>query len=210
MFFMQIKEKINNIYDELDKNSPKSIEFLTADSTWQLLICIILSAQTTDKQVMKVALELFKRFPTLESFAKADVDDIKESIKSIGFYNAKANNIKLTAESIVNDFNGSVPLDIEKLISLPGVGRKTANCIIGHTTGKGAVIVDTHFKRVVNRLGLVKTEDPEKIEEKIKKLLPSEKQFRFSMTANLFGREICHARSPECDKCYLKNYCIVI
>ena len=159
---------------------------------------------------MKVAPELFKRFPTLESFAKADVDDIKESIKSIGFYNAKANNIKLTAESIVNDFNGSVPLDIEKLISLPGVGRKTANCIIGHTTGEGAVIVDTHFKRVVNRLGLVKTEDPEKIEEKIKKLLPSEKQFRFSMTANLFGREICHARSPECDKCYLKNYCIVI
>lgn len=207
---MRIKEKINIIYNALDENSPKHIEFLTADTTWQLLMCIILSAQTTDRQVMKVAPVLFNRFPTLYSLSKADVSEIKECIKSIGFYNAKANNIKLTATSLVNDYNEEVPLDIKKLTSLPGVGRKTANCIIGHTTGKGAVIVDTHFKRVVNRLGLVKTEDPEKIEESIKKLLPSEKQFRFSMTANLFGREICHSRSPECDKCYLKKYCIVI
>lgn len=207
---MRVKEKINIIYDLLDENSPENIEFLTASSVWQLLICIILSAQTTDKQVMKAAPSLFERFPSLESFDSADVEDIKECIKSIGFYNAKANNIKQTAHILLSEYNGEVPLDIDKLTKLPGVGRKTANCIIGHTLGKGAVIVDTHFIRLTNRLGLVETKDPEKIEMEIKKLLPCEKQFRFSMTANLFARDVCHARSPECDKCYLKKYCTVI
>ena len=204
---MTKKEKAKAIYELLNKNSPEKIEFLTANATWQLLVCIILSSQTTDKMVMKVAPHLFEKFPSLEALSIADVNEIKSCIKSIGFYNAKANNIKRTAEILHTEYNDEVPLSIDELTKLPGVGRKTANCIIGHTLGKDAIIVDTHFKRVVNRLGLTKTEDPEKIEAEMKKLFASEEQFRFSMTANLFGREICHSRSPNCEVCYLKEFC---
>lgn len=206
---MKKQEKINAVYTLLDENSPKVIEFLKAPTIWQLLICIILSSQTTDKQVMKVSEHLFKRFTSLSDFMNSPLDDIKDEIKSIGFYNAKAKNIKETARILCTEFNGEVPLDIDTLTALPGVGRKTANCIIGHAKGEDAVIVDTHFKRVVNRLGLTKSSDPQKIEMEIRKLLPPQKTFRFSMTANLFGREICHARGAECEKCYLREFCTV-
>ena len=202
-------DKLTQIYILLDTHSPQTIEFLTADATWKLLICIILSSQTTDKQVMKVSEHLFKRFKTIDDFKNASLDDIREEIKSIGFYNAKAKNIKETCKIISEKYNNEVPLDIEKLIELPGVGRKTANCIIGHSTNLGAIIVDTHFRRVVTRLGLTKNKDPEKIEKEFKKLLPPEKQFRFSMTVNLYGRTTCHSQNPECEKCYLREFCIV-
>lgn len=206
---MTKRERAKQIYDLLDKNSPEKIEFLTADATWKLLICIILSSQTTDKMVMKVAPHLFEKYSSVEALANADVDGIKDCIKSIGFYNAKANNIKHTAEILHTEYNDEVPLSLERLIELPGVGRKTANCIIGHTLGEGAIIVDTHFKRVVNRLGLTKTENPEKIETEIKKLFTPKEQFRFSMTANLFGRDVCHSRNPACGRCTLQSFCKV-
>lgn len=205
---MRLKEKAHVIYTLLDKNSPADIQFLTATSTWRLLISIILSAQTTDKMVMKVTPVLFEKFPTVEALANADENEIKDCIKSIGFYNAKAKNIKETCRILHEKYHDEVPLNIEELITLPGVGRKTANCIIGHTTGENAIIVDTHFARVVNRLGLTKSKEPEKIEAEMKKLFTSSEQFRFSMTANLFGREICHARNPECEKCYLSDFCV--
>lgn len=206
---MNKKERASEIYKLLDENSPSKIEFLRADETWKLLVCIILSSQTTDKMVMRVTPHLFEMFPTIEAMANADVNEIKECIKSIGFYNAKANNIKETCRILHSAYNDEVPLSIELLVRLPGVGRKTANCIIGHTTEKNAIIVDTHFKRVVNRLGLTKQNDPEKIESEMKKLFLPEEQFRFSMTANLFGREICHSRNPLCERCYLKEFCTV-
>ena len=204
---MNIKTKAALIADTLDAHYPPKIEFLHFKSNFELLIAVILSAQTTDEQVMRVVPDLFAKYPTPQKMAKAPVEDLEDLIHATGFFRAKAKNIKATSQKLLDMYGGVVPDTIEELVKLPGVGRKCANVVIGTVFDKPAVIVDTHFKRVTYRLGLTKNTEPDKIEADIRKILPAEKQYRFSMTANLHGRECCHARKPECDICILKDLC---
>ena len=204
---MDKKSKAVLIADTLDSHYPPEIQFLHFKNSFELLIAVILSAQTTDEQVMRVVPALFAKFPTPEKMAKADIPVLEKLIHATGFFHAKAKNIKATSQKLIELYGGVVPDTIEELIKLPGVGRKTANVVVGTLFDKPAVIVDTHFKRVTYRLGLTKNTEPDKVEADIRKLLPPEKQYRFSMTANLHGRECCHARKPECDACLLKDLC---
>ena len=204
---MDKKSKAVLIADTLDSHYPPEIQFLHFKNSFELLIAVILSAQTTDEQVMRVVPALFDKFPTPEKMAKADIPVLEKLIHATGFFHAKAKNIKATSQKLLELYAGVVPSTIEELIKLPGVGRKTANVVVGTLFDKPAVIVDTHFKRVTYRLGLTRNTEPDKVEADIRKLLPPEKQYRFSMTANLHGRECCHARKPECDACLLKDLC---
>ncbi len=200
--------KINKIYDQIETIAPKEIIFLKQTDPFELLICVILSAQTTDENVNKVAPFLFEKYPNALSLSKANQKDVEKIIHSTGFYKAKAKNIIECSKSLVENFDCKIPSTIEELITLKGVGRKTANVIVGHIYNKGAIIVDTHFKRMCLRLGLTKTEDPKKIELEIKKILEEKKQYRFSMTLNWFGRTYCKARKPLCNNCILVDYCV--
>ena len=204
---MDKKSKAILIADTLDSHYPPEIQFLHFKNSFELLIAVILSAQTTDEQVMRVVPALFAKYPTPQKMAKAPVENLEDLIHATGFFHAKAKNIKATSQKLLELYGGVVPSTIEELIKLPGVGRKTANVVVGTLFDKPAVIVDTHFKRVTYRLGLTKNTEPDKVEADIRKLLPPEKQYRFSMTANLHGRECCHARKPECDACLLKDLC---
>ena len=203
----EIKDIAYKAYNLLDKNYPKEISFLQVKNNFQLLISVILSAQTTDRQVMEVVPGLFKKYPDPLSLSKAALNDIMALIKPVGFYRVKAANIKKTAAKLLEDFNSIVPDTIEELVTLPGVGRKTANVIVGSLFGKPAIIVDTHFGRVVRRIGLTQAKEPDKVEKDIALLVPEKKQYRFSMAANLHGRKICHSRKPSCISCFLKSLC---
>jgi len=204
---LEIKELAQAAFKLLDKHYPKEISFLHFKNNFELLISVILSAQTTDRQVMEVVPALFKKYPDPLALSKGELDDIMDIIKSVGFYRVKAANIKKTAAKLLEDFDSTVPNTIEELIKLPGVGRKSANVVVGSLFGKPAIIVDTHFGRVVRRIGLTQTKDPDKIEKHIALLIPEKKQYRFSMTANLHGRKICHSRKPSCDICFLNPLC---
>ena len=201
---MNEKERILEIYRILDENSPANITFLDKKDPFQFLISVILSAQCTDKMVNLVTNELFLKYPTAHDLSVADYNEVCDIIKRTGFYRNKARNIIECSKALDGK---DVPSEIDELIKLPGVGRKTANCVIGDIYNRGAVIVDTHFKRVVNRLEIVNEKDPTKIEMLIRSKLEDKYLYRFSMTANLHGRNICHARKPECDKCLLFNLC---
>jgi endonuclease-3 len=204
---MMIHERAIKTYEILDASSPAQITFLTQTDPFRLLISVILSAQTTDRQVNEVATVLFDRYPTVRDLAEADAETVKEIIKSTGYFNAKTKHILGTAQAISKDFGGEVPLEMDKLLTLPGVGRKTANVIIGQIGNQSAIIVDTHFKRVVQRLGLTVSSDPDRIEQEVAVLLPPAHHYRYSMVVNLHGRQICHAKKPQCGKCNLAPYC---
>lgn len=201
---MNEKEYILEIYNLLDKNSKEEIVFLNNRDPFQFLISVILSAQTTDRMVNIVTKDLFREYPDSKALAMADYQRVCEIIKPTGFYKVKAKNIINCAKALIDK---EVPDDIDQLVKLPGVGRKTANCVIGDIYNKGAVIVDTHVKRVLNRLGVVEEKDPTKIEMKVRSLLEDKYLYRFSMTVNLHGRLYCHARKPECETCFLNNIC---
>lgn len=201
---MNEKEYILKVYEILDKNSKEEIVFLDKKDPFQFLISVILSAQTTDKMVNIVTVELFDKYPDAKSLSKADYEDVCRIIKPTGFYKVKAKNIINCSKALVNK---TVPDNIKELVKLPGVGRKTANCVIGDIYHQGAVIVDTHVKRVLNRLKIVEEKDPTKIEMKVRSLLEDKYLYRFSMTVNLHGREVCHARKPNCKDCCLKDLC---
>ncbi len=201
---MNEKEYILKIYQLLDEQSEKEIIFLENRDPFQFLISVILSAQTTDRIVNIVTKDLFLKYPNAKTLAKAKVEDVEQIIKPTGFYKVKAKNIINCSKALIDK---SVSEEIDELIKLPGVGRKTANCVIGDIYNKGAVIVDTHVKRVLNRLKIVNEKDPTKIEMKVKSLLEDKYLYRFSMTVNLHGRRYCHARKPNCKDCYLKELC---
>jgi len=203
----EIKDIAKKVFNLLDKNYPKEISFLHFKNNFQLLISVILSAQTTDRQVMEVVPNLFKKYPDPLSLSKGNLEDIMEIIKSVGFYRIKAANIKKTAAKLIKDFNGMVPDTIEYLLTLPGVGRKSANVVVGSLFGKPAIIVDTHFGRVVRKIGLTESKDPKNVEKDIALLIPEKKQYRFSMTVNLHGRKVCNSRKPSCSICFLKSLC---
>ena len=180
---------------------------LTYTTPLQLLIATRLSAQCTDARVNMVTPALFERFKTAEDFASASYDEVAEYIKSCGLFKTKSKDIVEMSKKILSDFGGEVPDTIEKLTTLPGVGRKTANLICGDVFGKPAVVVDTHCIRITTRLGLHKLTDQKKIEMELKKLLPPEESNNFCHRLVLHGRVVCTARSPKCEGCCMKGFC---
>ena len=174
----------------------------------QLLIATRLSAQCTDARVNLVTPELFSKYKTLDDLANAEVEDVEKIIRSCGFYHDKARDIVGIAKKIKSDFNGEVPSSIEELTSLPGVGRKTANLIMGDVFhAPSSVVTDTHLIRISNRIGLVDTKDPKKVEFELRKLLPPDESNDFCHRTVLHGRAVCTARKAHCDICTLKDFC---
>ena len=181
--------------------------YLNYENPGQLLIATMLSAQCTDARVNVVTKDLFQRYDTMEKFAQADLRELEQDIKPTGFYHNKAKNIIGCAQRLVNEYGGEVPSDLEALVSLPGVGRKTANVIRGNILHEPSVVVDTHVKRISRRLGLTREEDPVKIEKDLMKVLPREHWILYNIQIITFGRQICFARSPKCEECFLTKYC---
>lgn len=193
--------------EALEKLYPDAICSLEYKDAFQLLIATRLSAQCTDKRVNIVTPDLFRAFPDAQSMASADIIEVECLIKTCGLYKTKAKDLVGIGKMIVAEFDGKVPDTIEELTRLPGVGRKTANLVCGDIYGKPAVVTDTHFIRLCNRLGLVKTTDPLKVETAMRKLLPPDKSNDFCHRTVLFGRDICTARKANCESCPLSEFC---
>ncbi len=193
--------------EELKKLYPDAICSLEAEDPFQLLVATRLSAQCTDARVNLVTPALFSKYPTIKAFSDADVKDVEELIHSCGFFRQKAKDIVGMANDVLSRFGGRVPDTIEELTTLPGVGRKTANLIVGDVYNKPAVVADTHLIRISGRLGLVDTKDPLKVELSLKKLLPPEESNDFCHRAVLHGRALCDARKPKCGDCPLNSFC---
>lgn len=186
---------------------PDAVCSLEASDPFQLLVATRLSAQCTDARVNLVTPALFSKYPTVDDFAAADVKDVEELIHSCGFFRQKAKDIVGMANMIIDEFGGRVPDEIEVLTTLPGVGRKTANLIVGDVYGKPAVVADTHLIRISNRLGLVDSKDPLKVERELRKLLPPDESNDFCHRAVLHGRALCKAPTPRCADCSLSAFC---
>lgn len=194
--------------EALKEAYPEAICSLVYSDPLQLLIATRLSAQCTDARVNLVTPELFSKYKTLDDLANAEVEDVERIIRSCGFYHDKARDIVGIAKKIKSDFNGKVPSTIENLTSLPGVGRKTANLIMGDVFhAPSSVVTDTHLIRISNRIGLVDTKDPKKVEFELRKLLPPDESNDFCHRTVLHGRAVCTARKVHCDICTLKDFC---
>ena len=180
---------------------------LDYETPWQLLIATILSAQCTDARVNIVTKELFVKYPSIEAFADARIEELEQDIHSIGFYHSKAKNIIACCQRLHTEFADAVPSLMEDLTSLAGVGRKTANVIRGNIYHEPSIVVDTHVKRISQRLGFTKQQDPEKIEYDLMKAIPKENWIRYNIQVISFGREICKAPTPKCEECFLTEYC---
>lgn len=204
---MTKKEKVLLAVERLEKLYPDAICSLDYNDAFQLLIATRLSAQCTDKRVNIVTPQLFLEFPTPEKMAEADLNRVEELIKTCGLYKTKAKDLISISKDLVQKFGGNVPDTIEQLTTLSGVGRKTANLVCGDVYGKPAVVTDTHFIRITNRLGFVKTKNPLSVEKEMKKLLPPDKSNDFCHRTVLFGRDVCIARNPKCDSCILNDFC---
>lgn len=202
------KEKITNIISVLNREyGIEDRHFLNHETPWQLLIATILSAQCTDERVNQVTAKLFKKYLNLKDFAYADIRELEKDIHSTGFYRNKAKNIIACTHRLIHEFDGIVPRDIEDLLSLAGVGRKTANVIRTQIYNEPSIVVDTHVKRVSRRLGLTKEEDPVKIEFDLMKKLPKEQWIPYNTQIITHGRAVCNARSPKCEQCFLRGDC---
>ena len=201
------KERAQAIYRILTKRYPNVRCELDFKNPLQLLIATVLSAQCTDKRVNAVTPALFKRYKKVGDFAGADLRELQGIIKSTGFYRAKAKNIKGLATKIVTEYNGKVPDKLEELIKLPGVGRKTANVVLGHAFDTPGITVDTHFGRLSRRFGWTKESDPVKVEFEVMELIPRKEWTNLSQRMIWHGRRICHARKPACGACPLAELC---
>ena len=190
-----------------DMYGTDDICYLNHETPWQLLIAVILSAQCTDARVNIVTADLFQKYPTLEAFANADLGEMEQDIRSIGCFHNKAKNIIACARRLVEDYDGEVPSTLEELITLPGVGRKTANVIRGNIYHEPSIVVDTHVKRISKRLGFTQKDDPEAVEYDLMKVLPKDHWILYNMQIISFGRQICFARNPKCEICPLQKYC---
>ena len=204
---MKSAERARIITAILNEEFPDRKPLLHYRNPYELLIAVILSAQTTDAGVNKVTPELFRKYPAPQDLSEALQGEVEEIIHPTGFFRVKAANIIKTARALSEQYDGRVPETMEELVALPGVGRKTANVILYHIYDQPAIIVDTHFKRVTNRLGFTDKKDPEQIERQMLKEIPREIQSDFSMTLNLHGRKYCHPRKPECSVCPIRDYC---
>ncbi|MBQ0079051.1 MAG: endonuclease III [Eubacterium sp.] len=200
-------QQINDVIDRLRAAYPDAGCALNHENVYQLVIAVTLSAQTTDKSVNQVTPALFEKFPTPEALAAADQDDVIECIRSIGMYKTKSRNIIALAKKLNEDFDGVVPHDYDKLVSLPGVGRKTANVVLAEGFGEQRIPVDTHVFRVTNRIGLVSEKDVLKTELALMKVLPENRWTETHHTFIFHGRNCCTARSPKCSGCPISNLC---
>jgi len=201
------KERVLKTIEVLKERYPDALCSLTASNPFELLVAVRLSAQCTDARVNLVTPVLFEKYKTLDDYCNADINDVENIIKSCGFYKNKAESIIGMAKMVRDQFGGKVPDTIEDLITLPGVGRKTANLIVGDVYGKESIVVDTHMIRISNRIGLVSEKDPKKIEFALKKIVPASEGSDFCHRIVLFGRDICSARKPLCSECPLSDFC---
>ena len=176
-------------------------------NAFELLIAVMLSAQCTDRAVNKVTPELFRHYPDPYKLSRALTEDIEKHIRSLGLFRAKAKSLQRSARQLLEEFNGQVPSTMAELTRLAGVGRKTANVILGHAFATPGIAVDTHCKRLANRLGLSRQQDPSRIEKDLCRLLPSKEWTAFSHRLILHGRKVCFARKPACDSCKLNDLC---
>lgn len=204
---MNKKEKALEAVIILENLYPDALCSLQYKKPYELLIATRLSAQCTDERVNKVTQKLFKKYTSLESFANANYEELCMDVKPCGFFRTKARSIIDMSQKMINDFDSKVPDNMEDLLSLPGVGRKTANLILGDVYNKPAVVTDTHFIRITGRLGLTDKKDPAKVEKDLIPLLPPEKSSAFCHQIVLFGRDVCSARKPKCEICPMKSFC---
>lgn len=204
---MTLKQKAADICTRLEAFYPDAVCSLIYSKPHELMIAGRLSAQCTDARVNIVTKELFSRYKTVEDFAQADVSDIEEIIKPCGLYKTKAQSIVLMCRQLLDRFGGAVPETIEELTTLSGIGRKTANLIMGDVHGLPAIVTDTHCIRITNRLGLTKSKDPKKVEEDLRRIISPEKSSDFCHRLVIFGRDICKARGEQCGRCPLCDLC---
>ena len=204
-----MENKINSILAVLQDRYPQAPCALHYQKDYELMIAVRLSAQCTDARVNLVTPALFAAYPTLEDFAGADVADVEKMVHSCGFYKHKARDIVFGCQMLLSDYNGKVPGTMEELLRIPGVGRKTANLLLGDLYAvPGSVVCDTHCIRICGRLGLTDgTKDPEKCEQQLRHILPPEESSDFCHRIVLFGRDICTARGPKCRECPLSPWC---
>ncbi len=203
-----MKKRTQEILDRLDEVYTREYKcYLNHETPWQLLIATMLSAQCTDARVNVVTKDLFQKYRSPEDFAKADLKELEQDIRSTGFYHNKAKNIIACCKDLVEKYDSRVPEDLEALTSLAGVGRKTANVIRGNIFHEPSVVVDTHVKRISKKLGFTREDDPEKIEYDLMKARPKEHWILYNIQIITFGREICFARNPKCEECFLTKYC---
>lgn len=201
-------KKVRNIIDALQNRYPDALCALHFEKDYELMIAVRLSAQCTDARVNLVTPALFAAYPTLEAMATADIGDVENYIHSCGFYRQKAKDIVHSCQMLLQDYDGKVPGTMEELLKLPGVGRKTANLLLGDLYAvPGSVVCDTHCIRICGRLGLSTGKEPEKVETQLRAILPPEESSDFCHRIVLFGRDVCTARSPKCEICPLALYC---
>ena len=205
---MKSKKEIRAIIEKLKETYPDALCSLDYEKDYELLFSVRLAAQCTDARVNMVTPALFARFPTLQSIAEASVDEVGEYVHSCGFWRAKARDIVAAAQQLLERFNGKVPDNMDDLLTLPGVGRKTANLILGDIYGQEGYVCDTHCIRITGKLGITDgSKDPLKVEQQLRKVIPPEESNSFCHRMVLFGREWCTARSPRCEECPLKHLC---
>lgn len=201
-------DKVLAIIEILKQRYPDALCALHYTKDYELMIAVRLSAQCTDARVNLVTPALFDAYPTLEAMASAPIPDVENYVRTCGFYKHKARDIVLACQMLLSDYNGKVPGTMEELLRLPGVGRKTANLLLGDLYAQpGSVVCDTHCIRICGRLGLSSGKEPEKVERQLRAILPPEESSDFCHRIVLFGREICTARNPKCDQCPLGMYC---
>lgn len=204
----QRDERVRLILAALDKEYGTEHRcYLNHETPWQLLIAVILSAQCTDARVNIVTADLFKKYNTVEKFAAAGQQELEQDIHSLGFYHMKAKNIIACCQELIRRHQGQVPRTIEELTALAGVGRKTANVIRGNIYNEPSIVVDTHVKRISQKLGLAKADNPDKIEYELMEVLPKDHWILWNIQIITLGRTICIARRPKCTECFLKIYC---
>ncbi|MBE7038630.1 MAG: endonuclease III [Ruminococcaceae bacterium] len=196
--------KIKEIFDVVYADAKCSLDYTTEH---ELLVAVVLSAQCTDNRVNIVTKDLFKKYKSVKDFAKSDIDELEEIVRPCGFYKTKAKNIRALSNIILEKYNGNLPDTMEELIALPGVGRKTANLILGDVFKKPALVIDTHAIRLTGRIGLTKETDPVKIEFDLKKFVPDDYSINFCHQLVYHGRAICNARSPKCEICPITHLC---
>ncbi len=205
---MTKEERVREILARLDEQYGTDLAcYLEHEDAWQLLVATILSAQCTDARVNEVTPGLFAKYDSMEKFAEATIPELEEAIRSTGFYHNKARNIKACAQMLLREYGGQVPSEIEELVKLPGVGRKTANVIRGNIFRIPSVVVDTHVGRLSRRLGLTEAQDPEKVEYDLMACIPEDHWILINLDLIALGRSICKSQKPRCEECFLKDVC---